>query len=136
MSPRTSIAVWRFGSYAKPPGTRWLSFETVLMTSLSVRFAAASFVGIDLDLVRRRDDAADIGERDAGNLLDLRHDHVLRDSESSESVSFFEYNASVTTTDSAGSRRLTVGGVMFVGKQLFRRLHRLVREREIGRRVR
>ena len=36
--------------------------------------------------------------------------------ESCASGSFFEYSPSVTTTDSVGSRRFTVGGVMLVGR--------------------
>ena len=48
MSPRTSIVVSRFGSFAIPPGTRWLSAETTEMTSSSVSPAAESLAGSTL----------------------------------------------------------------------------------------
>ena len=78
MSPRTSIVVSRFGSYAMPPGTRWLSAATVEITSSSVSPSEYELVRIDLHFVRRRNVAADARVGDAVDLFDARYDDVVR----------------------------------------------------------
>jgi hypothetical protein len=117
MSPRMSICVCRSRPYAVPPAARVLLVEIVVIRSLSVRFAAASFWGSTTTSYAGVAPPPTDTYETSGICEMYGTTRLFAISESWLSVSVVDVIDSVTTVASLGSRTLTVGGCKSVGSE-------------------